>query len=441
MLNQLLDILKKSNVFLTGRGGVGKSHLTQAVIKHYKSELKNVVVLGSTGIAAVNVGGVSVHSFFKFGICSNLEELRGYDRKQRGKLGELKKMLDVCDLIVIDEISMISAGLMDMIYYRLMSSRFVGRVMLVGDFYQLPPVRKNGDDGNSLFKFLYAFNSSSWHEFEFKNIELVVSKRTKDKKFYDILSMLRVGRLSEEVFSYIENLRVPRVQVDDDTSVLFGRNYEADELNNKMLSKLQAPLERAEALVEIYDENLNENALDRWIANLYAPEILNIKIGAKVIFTVNKWGEYYNGERGQIMQILKENGEIKSVIVQKADGGEIVEVERARFDMSEFVMEGEHLQERARASLTQFPLKLAYAITIHKSQGMSIENLVCDLNHIFANGQLYVALSRAIDPKKLRIFYGKSRPFREYLQSVVKIDEEVEKFYLENKFENIKEDV
>ena len=440
MLNQLLDILKESNVFLTGRGGVGKSHLTQAVIKHYKSELKNVVVLGSTGIAAVNVGGVSVHSFFKFGICSNLEELRGYDRKQRGKLGELKKLLDACDLIVIDEISMISAGLMDMIYYRLMSSKFVGRVMLVGDFYQLPPVRKNREDGSSLFKFLYAFNSSSWYEFEFKNIELVVSKRTKDKKFYDILSMLRVGRLSEEVFAYIENLRVPSVQVDDDTSVLFGRNYEADELNNKMLSKLPAQLERAEALVEIYDENLNENALDRWIANLYAPEILNIKIGAKVIFTVNKWGEYYNGERGQIMQILKEGGEIKSVIVQK-EGGEIVEVERARFDMSEFVMAGEHLQERARASLTQFPLKLAYAITIHKSQGMSIENLVCDLNHIFANGQLYVALSRAIDPKKLRIFYGKSRPFREYLQSVVKIDEEVEKFYLENKFENIKEDV
>ena len=440
MLNQLLEILKKSNVFLTGRGGVGKSHLTQAVIKHYKSELKNVVVLGSTGIAAVNVGGVSVHSFFKFGICSSLEELRGYDRKQRGKLGELKKMLDACDLIVIDEISMISAGLMDMIYYRLMSSRFVGRVMLVGDFYQLPPVRKNGDDGSSLFKFLYAFNSSSWYEFEFKNIELVVSKRTKDKKFYDILSMLRVGRLSEEVFSYIENLRVPSVQVNDDTSVLFGRNYEADELNNKMLSKLPAPPERAEALVEIYDENLNENALDRWIANLYAPENLNIKIGAKVIFTVNKWGEYYNGERGQIMQILKENGEIKSVIVQKVDG-EIVEVERARFDMSEFVMAGEHLKERVRASLTQFPLKLAYAITIHKSQGMSIENLVCDLNHIFANGQLYVALSRAIDPKKLKIFYGKSRPFREYLQSVVKIDEEVEKFYLENKFENIKEDV
>ena len=263
MLNQLLEILKKSNVFLTGRGGVGKSHLTQAVIKHYKSELKNVVVLGSTGIAAVNVGGVSVHSFFKFGICSNLEELRGYDRKQRGKLGELKKMLDVCDIIVIDEISMISAGLMDMIYYRLMSSRFVGRVMLVGDFYQLPPVRKNGEDGSSLFKFLYAFNSSSWHEFEFKNIELVVSKRTKDKKFYDILSMLRVGRLSEEVFSYIENLLVPSVQVDDDTSVLFGRNYEADELNNKMLSKLPVQLERAEALVEIYDENLNENALDR----------------------------------------------------------------------------------------------------------------------------------------------------------------------------------
>jgi len=440
VLNQLLDILKKSNVFLTGRGGVGKSHLTQAVIKHYKSELKNVVVLGSTGIAAVNVGGVSVHSFFKFGICSNLEELRGYDRKQRGKLGELKKILDVCDLIVIDEISMISAGLMDMIYYRLMSSRFVGRVMLVGDFYQLPPVRKNGDEGNSLFKFLYAFNSSSWHEFEFKNIELVVSKRTKDKKFYDILSMLRVGRLSEEVFAYIENLRVPSVQVDDDTSVLFGRNYEADELNNKMLSKVSAPLERAEALVEIYDENLNENALDRWIANLYAPEILNIKIGAKVIFTVNKWGEYYNGEQGKIMQILKENEVISSVIVKK-DSGEICEIEKAAYIFSSLNLNEDEIKENVQASLFQFPFKLAYALTIHKSQGMSINSLICNINHIFAKGQLYVALSRAVSPKNLKLFYDKKSDFRQHLRKVVKIDDEVKKFYQENVFLHIKENL
>lgn len=440
MLNKILEILQKSNVFLTGRGGVGKSYLTQAVIKHYKNELKNVVVLGSTGISAVSAGGVSVHSFFKFGICSNIDELRGLDKKQRPNLSKLRAILDSCDLIVIDEISMISSDLMDMIYYRLMSSKFVGRLLFVGDFYQLPPVQKEVLKPNALFKFLYAFHSSAWKEFEFTNIELVISKRTKDEKFYEILSALRVGNLSDEIISYIEALRVDRVDIDDNTSVLFGRNSEVNELNSKMLAKLSTPLERSDALVEIFDENFNDNALERWIANLSVPEILHIKIGAKIIFTTNKWGEYFNGERGEIVQILKENGVINSVVVKKSNG-EIIEVLQSKFDLSEFVLEGESIQQRVKASFFQFPFKLAYAITIHKSQGMSIENLVCDLNHIFANGQLYVALSRAIDPKKLKLFYSKAKPFRNYLQNIVKIDDEVRRFYLENKFENIEENI
>ena len=441
MLNQIVEILKKSNVFLTGRGGVGKSYLTQAVIKYYKSELKNVVVLGSTGISAVSVGGVSGHSFFKFGICSNINELRGFDRKQRSNLSKLKTILDSCDLIVIDEISMISSDLMDMIYYRLMNSKFVGRVLLVGDFYQLPPVQKSDESrSNSLFKFLYAFNSSAWREFALTNIELVVSKRTKDEKFYEILSLLRIGNLSDEVVKYLENLRIKGLVIDDNVSVLFGRNNEVNLLNNKMLFALKTPLESSNAIVEIFDENLHESTLERWIANLAVPEVLNMKIGAKIMFTANKWGEYYNGESGEIVQILKENGDISSVIIKKSNN-EILEIQKVRFDLSEFVLEGENIEQQIKASFFQFPFKLAYAITIHKSQGMSISNLICDLNHIFANGQLYVALSRAIDPNGLRIFYDKSKPFIDYLRSVVKIDEEVSKFYLENKFENIKEDL
>lgn len=439
MLNQILEILRNSNIFLTGRGGVGKSYLTTAIIKHYRSELKNVVVLGSTGISAVSVGGVSIHSFFKFGICSNLEELKGLDRKQKSKVSKVKAMLDSCDLLVIDEISMVSANLMEMIYHRIINSKFVGRIMLVGDFYQLPPVLKKESNENALFKFLYAFSSHAWSEFELKNIELVVSKRTKDLKFYEILSNLRIGKLDEETIIYIENLCVKNVQISSETSVLFGRNYEADALNAQMLEHLESKLEISEALVEIYDENLHEKTLEGWINSLAVPEIMHMKVGARVIFVTNKWGEYYNGERGEIMQILKEDGAIKSVMVQKSNG-DIIEVEPNRFELSEFELVGENIEQNVRASFMQFPFKLAYALTIHKSQGMSIDNLVCDLNHIFANGQLYVALSRATDPRNLKLIYARAQNFRDYLRNVVKIDEEVEKFYKENIFENIKEE-
>lgn len=440
MLNQILNILKESNLFLTGRGGVGKSYLMRAIIEHYKKELKNVVVLGSTGISAVSVGGVSVHSFFKFGICSNLEELRGLDRNQKTALNNLKSILNSCDLLVIDEISMVSANLMEMIYYRIINSKFIGRIVLVGDFYQLPPVIKNESKDGALFKFVYAFSSNAWREFDLRNVELVVSKRTKDLRFYEILSRLRLGRIDNEVVDYIEGLCVDRVEISSDMSVLFGRNKEADELNFKMLENLPSKLEVSEALISIHDENLHEKTLERWISNLPVPEFMRIKVGARVIFITNKWGEYYNGERGEIMQILKDNNAIQSIIVQKSNG-DIIEVEPHRFELSEFELVDDVIEQRAKASFLQFPFKLAYALTIHKSQGMSIENLVCDLSHIFANGQLYVALSRAIDPKKLKILYKRGQKFGDYLKNAVKIDEEVEKFYRENRFENIKEEL
>ncbi|MBR8462709.1 AAA family ATPase [Campylobacter sp. faydin G-105] len=438
MLAQILSILEHSNIFLTGGGGVGKTYLTQAIIKYYRNELKNVIILGSTGISAVGLGGVSVHSFFKFGICKNYEELRSFDKKQRNKLSQLRAILDICDLLVIDEISMVSSDLMEMLRYRLNTSKFKGRILLVGDFYQLPPVFKSENNPNALFKFTYAFSSHAWSELGLTNVELLVSKRTRDIKFYEILSRLRVGILDDEVIEYISSLRVDKFETSEDDSVLFGRNLEVDKLNEERLNAINAPMETSVAQVNLMRENLHPNTVQSWINSLSAPLNLNMKIGTKIIFTTNKWGEYYNGEQGKIVQIIKKNGICESVIVQK-DSGEISEITKNLYELGEFDIVGDEIEQNTLATFLQFPFKLAYALTIHKSQGMSINSLFCDLNHIFANGQLYVALSRAKDPARLKLFYNRSGDFRQYLRKVVKIDDEVFKFYKENKFENIKE--
>lgn len=443
MLEQILKILQTDNVFLTGGGGVGKSYISSAIIAHYKKELKNVVVLGSTGIAAVNVGGVSVHSFFKFGISASLEELSLLDAKQRQGLAKVRSVLDSCDLLVIDEVSMISAQLMEMIHYRLRTSKFVGRILLVGDFYQLAPVQSQKHlatmTQNSLFsaqslRFTYAFSSAAWAEFELVYVELRHSKRTKDSEFYSILNRLRLGKLDESLFSYLENLRVPAIVPDANSSVLFGKNSQSDAYNIAMLKQLQTKPIDLQAKVEVYDERLSKEALERWVRNLNAPLNLSLKIGAEVMFVTNKWGEYYNGERARIVDVLSEDMEISALEVQKQSGERLL-VKRHSFSLSEFVTDQEgDVIEDVRASFLQFPFKLAYAITIHKSQGMSISNLTCDLNNIFANGQLYVALSRATSSAGLRLFYERKQSFKDYISSVVLVDEEVVNFYNNNKF-------
>ena len=392
MLNHILELLKEHNIFLTGGGGVGKSYMTAEIMHIYSKNNKRVVALGSTGISAVGIGGVSIHSFFKFGICSNYLELNLFDKKQKDKLKELFNIIKNIDLLIIDEISMVSADLMEMIWLRLMQGSFSGRVMVVGDFYQLPPVKKQ--DSVGLFNFNYAFSSTAWYNLKFINIELVVSKRTSDMQFYSMLSRLRLGIIDSEIYRALSSKITNTIP--NDSIILFGRNIEADMLNAKKLAQIQNPLVKIKANEKIYDDNLHKNAYDKWVNNLNALRELEIKKDAKVMFLCNKWGEYYNGEQGK--------------------------------------KDGQDIKENIRAEFVQFPLKLAYAITIHKSQGMSIKRLVCNLNHIFANGQLYVALSRAISWDELGIIYTRSKDFYSYLKSVVNIDQSVNEFYAKEKF-------
>ena len=424
-LNQILQLLEKDNIFLTGGAGVGKSYLTKQIIDEYKSNYRGVIVLGSTGISAVNVGGQTIHSFFAFGISSNFEELTSNDRYNKNRLKELIKILKKTDLLIIDEISMVSSDLMDMILYRLRNAKYGGKLLVVGDFYQLPPVQKTKN--NSIFsENIYAFDSSAWDVFDFVGTELTKIKRTSNESFMKILEKIRVGELDSKVLAYLNTLKEQSYESINDATVLHGRNLEADFVNEQKVA--QAPMQEYHlpAIIEIKDKKLHQNRINSWKKSLPIIQDLKLKEGIPVIFTTNKWGSYHNGERAFVEHIDSD-----SIVVSK--DGRLVKVDRFEFELgkSEINAKGA-LDSEVLCSLKQFPLRPAYAITIHKSQGMSLSQLVCNVDNIFADSQFYVALSRAVDPKKLKILYSKG-DFENYLKRVVSVNDNVKKFYQNSK--------
>lgn len=443
MVNFLLKTLENSNIFITGSGGVGKSYVIKEVIKAYTDTKRKYIVLGSTGISAVSIGGITLHSFFKFGICKNYMELKRHDRSQKSAINELKKFLKDCELIVIDEISMISGEVFDMIAYRLNECKYSGKIIVAGDFYQLPPIVKKSElpDSTLFGSSRYAFGTQSWNDMEFVRIEMVGSKRTTDEFLYKILSNLRVGYIDENCTDFIRSKIISSKNIPLKSTIIYGRNYEANTLNEKRLNMLKTPLFTSFGKLIKHKENaLNDEKIEKWIKTLNILPEFHFKIGAKVIFTANKKDEYYNGEQGFIKEITENDGDINELIIEK-NSGDIVYLERASYDYNDFKLKDGEIIDEPLATFYQFPLKLAYAITIHKSQGMSIRNLICDIDHIFENGQLYVALSRAISAEWLSVLYSRAMPLETYIQKIVKIDPEIVKFYETNKFIYIKNQI
>ena len=417
---EVLETLKHSNVFLTGGAGVGKSYITNEVITEYRKLGRQVVALGSTGVSAVNIGGFTVHSFFVFGIASNFEELNASDKRAKKRLSDLKKVLKATDLIIIDEISMVSTDLLDMIAYRLNNYGYLGKVLFVGDFFQLPPVQKQNNRKDVFGAKLYAFESMAWERFDLMVIELREMKRTTDGEFTHILSKVRKGICDEEVEAYMYRLWNTDT-LDADPTYLFGRNLEVEQTNRAKINELDTEETILFANIEMFGK-VHEKKLLGWKKMLPISEQLTLKEGVPILFTVNKWGKFVNGERGILRKIEEDH-----LIVEKDN--EYVRVERHDFDLLDMsVKENGTIETISLATLSQFPLKLAYAVTIHKSQGMSIDNLVCNVDNIFAPSQFYVAVSRAIDPKKLKIDFGRGDLSR-YLQRVIHVDERVVRYY------------
>ena len=431
----VLKHLKNNHVFLTGGAGVGKSYTTTEIVRLYRSQSdEQVVALGSTGVSAVNIGGFTIHSFFVFGISNNFEALEQHDKRSRSRLSELKKILQATDLIIIDEISMVSSEMMEMIHYRLSSMGFLGKLLFVGDFFQLPPIQKQGGKRADLFgEKLYAFESDAWRSFNPIVIELTQMKRTTDAEFTHILHKVRVGECDQEVTNYMLRLTNSTMQEPNPT-FLFGRNAEVNATNRNKLDAVDADEHLLFASVEEHHGSVHEKRLNSWKKMLPIEEQLTLKVGVPVLFTINKWGRYANGERGMVHTI-----EDEYIIVEKEE--EYVRVERHDFDLLEMQSDTKgKVRSVTLATLSQFPLKLAYAVTIHKSQGMSIDNLVCNVDNIFAPSQFYVAISRAINPKHLRLDFNRG-DLTSYLQRMIKVDRRVVEYYgqLGNSYETNEE--
>jgi len=384
------ELLSGKNVFLTGGAGVGKTTITNEVIEHFEAEGKKVAKLASTGMAATLIGGQTLHSFLDLGIASNIIEL-----EQRGKLNiakKTKKLLANISLVVIDEISMVSASLLEMIALRLKQADYRGVLLVVGDFLQLPPIAR------AYQKIEFAFQSESWSAFAFKKIELKHIYRTDDEKFIALLGHVRFGRVDEAVHTQLNQFIKPLPHDLNAFTFLFGKNSSAAAHNKMQLSFIESELFIREVETIRHSQKVQDQEIERFLQDARIEKELALKVGAPVLFTRNAWN-YFNGERGIVVNI-----DPNYVYVQKNDA-RVIKLERVAQSKTNWVekkIAGEvQLIEEASFTLYQYPIKLAFAITIHKSQGMSIEDLIIETNEIFAPSQFYVALSRSCNPFRL----------------------------------------
>jgi GTPase SAR1 family protein len=377
---------KEPFLFISGKAGVGKSVL----IKYIKDNIKdkNVAVLAPTGVAAINVQGQTVHSFFGLGIDILTSDNVG------AATGKNSTLLKNIDLLIVDEISMVRADLMDAIDTKLKKTRgsespFGGvQVVAVGDLFQLSPVVKKDEKEwfNVNYETEYFFSALCLKEISFKSIILDNVYRQKDKEFIDVLNKVRinedhrgsVAKLNRNCYGI--NAEYKNIERD---VTLTSRNARADEINNVELDKIPGKISTYEATTK-----------GRFKVKMVTPEILNLKPGARVMFTKNKGKQWVNGTLGEVVSVGRD--EIK---VKIKDSGRVEAVKRETWEVKkhEYDHMTNKIKEEASASFTQFPLTLAWALTIHKSQGLTLDSIKIDFGgsgKAFATGQAYVALSR-----------------------------------------------
>ena len=372
-------------LFITGKAGTGKTTFIQRIQEEID---KNFLVLAPTGIAAIRAGGQTLHSFFGF----PMEAIGPHSFIKITKANE--ELLSHVDTIIVDEVSMVRSDLIDGMdrYLRLAFKThrpFGGKqVIFVGDLYQLPPVVKRGSVDAEMLENIYGpgipffYKASVLKQINLPKIEFQKVYRQKDEKFVDILNRMRVGELSDEDVEVLNSHIASGEDVGDYSVILTGNNRKADRINQ---SKLDAIKEEERIYEGVICEEFN-------MADSPAPKILKLKVGAQVIFIRNDYkANCANGTIGKVVKLEDD------AVVVKLENGNEVSVERSMWTSYSrtYCKATRKIESSSVGTYTQFPLKLAWAITIHRSQGMTFDRMHLDLSSgMFAPGQTYVGISR-----------------------------------------------
>lgn len=370
---EALDILKTGrNVFLTGQAGSGKTHVLREYIKHLKDLNASFGVTASTGIAATHMEGITIHSWSGMGI---RDKLTRSDILEIADKSHVKKKIKDASVLILDEVSMLHHYRIDMIdaIVREVKSKdepFGGmQVVFCGDFFQLPPVSRSGERES-----FFAYHSDSWKNLNPKVCYLSEQHRQNDLEYLEILNSIRGANLSEE----IKKTLMSRLGIKSKFSPtrLYTHNIDVDKENNLELGNISGKVFEYEMR-----SKGNRNLVESLKKGCLAPETLRLKVGARVMFVKNNFEEgYVNGTVGIVEKCEYEEIQVRTV------SGKLIDAKRESWVLEE--------DGKIKAEIEQFPLRLAWAITIHKSQGMSLDSAEIDLGKAFEKGMGYVALSR-----------------------------------------------
>jgi len=405
--DEALDLLKLGhNVYLTGPAGSGKTYLLNKYIEYLRKNNVSVGVTASTGIAATHLNGTTIHSWSGIGIKDKLEKQDINDLKNKIYL---QIRFSLAKVLIIDEISMLHGHRLDMIdqvcrAFKISSEPFGGlQVVMCGDFFQLPPVARNGEDDSFVYK------SSIWNQMNLKVCYLEEQYRQADQGFLQVLNDIRGSSVSHKTLEILMTRYNQEVDGVGSPTKLYTHNTDVDAINNMELAKLNEKPETY-SMTSSGEEKLIEIVKKSCLA----PEQLILKKKAIVMFVKNNFDKgYVNGTLGEVIGFDKE----KYPIVKTLRGKEIIA------GPTSWTIEEEGV---VKAEISQIPLRLAWAITVHKSQGMSLDAAQIDLSKSFVTGMGYVALSRvrALDGMKL---VGINKMALKVNEEVVEVDYDLKK--------------